>query len=145
MSADIFIYHSVSYDAAKRLLDALLLKARQDGGKPVAVAVVDDRGDLLAFGRLDGTPIRSVAIAINKGYTASRTRQSTSQLASGLLKAGRGADVYTDPRISLFPGGVPLTTSSGTVVGAVGVSGRLPDEDEGLAGQWRDYIDLQED
>ena len=144
MSTGVHSYYSISYDAARKLLAGILNDAAGDGGKPVAVAVVDDRGDLVAFGRLDGTPVRSVTIAINKAYTSSRTRQSTAALAATLARANRGADVYTDPRITLFPGGTPLLTAQGTVVGAIGISGRLPDEDDALASRWNEHISLEE-
>ena len=50
MSDVIHSYSSISYDGAKRILDGILAAAASDGAAPVAVAVVDDRGDLLAFG-----------------------------------------------------------------------------------------------
>jgi uncharacterized protein GlcG (DUF336 family) len=145
MAEGIHYYASLSFEAAYRLLDALLQSAAMDGGKPVAIAVVDDRGDLVAFGRLDGTPVRSVTIAINKAYTACRARQSTADLAATLARAQRGVEVYTDPRFTTFPGGVPLTSPDGTVLGAVGISGRAPEDDEALGSRWRDIITLDTD
>lgn len=134
-------YQTISYAAASQILEGLVTEAGADGGKPVVIAVADDRGDLVGFARMDGAPARSIAIAINKAYTAARTRQSTLELEITLAKAGRTSAVYTDPRVTTFPGGVPITAEDGTVVGAVGVSGRLSEEDDTLAGHWPAYVE----
>jgi glc operon protein GlcG len=133
-------YRAISYEAAARVVEGLVTEAGADGGRPVVIAVADDRGDLMAFARMDGAPARSVAIAINKAYTSARTRQSTLDLEINLSTAGRTPLVYTDPHITTFPGGVPITDEEGTVIGGVGVSGRLPDEDDTLAANWEAFL-----
>lgn len=55
---------------SQECVEIILQSAIGDGGKPVAVAVVDDYGDLIAFGRMDGASPRAVTGAINKAYTA---------------------------------------------------------------------------
>lgn len=118
---------------AERVIDVIIRTAATDGGKPVVVAVTDDRGDLVSFKRMDGAPLRSISIAINKAYTAARTGQHTVELAEMLLRASRDVRVYTDDRFTLFPGGVVLKAADAAVIGAVGVSGRLPDDDHKLS------------
>ena len=48
-----------------------------------------------------------------------------------------GSPIYgiegTDSRLVLFAGGIPLETSSGEVIGAIGVSGGPVDLDESVA------------
>ncbi len=124
---------SVDLAEAQRIIDRGLRAARDDGGTPIVVAVADAHGDLVAFARMDGAPVRSVRIAINKAYTAARVASTTQDLARQLRDAGRDMLVYTDPAFTAFPGGTPVRLRDGTLVGAVGISGRKPEEDQLLA------------
>src|SRR5689334_20988309 len=67
--ADVVKKHSISSELAQKMVDAAMAKARELG---VAenVAIVDDGGNLKAFGRMDGAPILSIQMAQNKAYTA---------------------------------------------------------------------------
>jgi len=118
---------------ARRIVDRGLQLAASDGGKPVVIAVTDHGGDLVAFARMDGAPLRSVRIAINKAYTAARVLASTQELAARLREGGRDVLVYGDPAFTLFPGGAPVRAGAETVVGAVGISGRSAEDDQALA------------
>ena len=120
---------------ARRIVDDGLSRAAADGGQPVVIAVTDPQGDLVAFGRMDGAPVRSVRIAINKAYTAARVLATTTELARRLREAGRDVLVYGDPAFTLFPGGTPVRTAQGQLIGAVGVSGRSAEDDQALADQ----------
>ncbi|HYM51152.1 MAG TPA: heme-binding protein [Candidatus Limnocylindrales bacterium] len=123
---------SIDQAEAHRLLDRGLELARSDGGKPVVIALTDHAGDLMAFSRMDGAPVRSIRLAINKAYTAARVLATTQDLAARLREAGRDVLVYTDPAFTLFPGGTPVW-HGGPVIGAVGISGRSAEDDQGLA------------
>src|SRR5258705_2884552 len=61
--------HSISSELAQKMVDEAMAKARQLG---VAenVAMLDDGGNLKAFGRMDGAPILCIEMAQNKAYTA---------------------------------------------------------------------------
>jgi len=124
---------SIDLSEAQAIIQKGLAVAREDGGKPVVIAVTDAGGELVAFARMDGAPLRSIRLAINKGYTAARTLTSTQELARQLREAGRDVHVYTDPSFSLFPGGAVIRLGDGTIIGAVGISGRTPEEDQSLA------------
>src|SRR5207244_11764930 len=67
--ANVVKKHSISYELAQKMVDEALAKARQLG---VAenVAILDDGGNLKAFGRMDGAPILCIEMSQNKGYTA---------------------------------------------------------------------------
>jgi len=123
---------TIDLNEARHIVDEGIRIASTDGGKPVVVAVSDHNGDLVAFSRMDGAPVRSVTIATNKAYTAARTASSTTTLAKRLKDEGRDVLVYGDPRFSLFPGGTPVRHGE-TVIGAVGISGRSAEEDQQLA------------
>lgn len=123
---------TIDLQEARRIVDQGLELAAADGGQPVVIAVTDHGGELVAFARMDGAPLRSVRLAINKAYTAARTLTTTHELARRLSDAGRDVLVYGDLAFTLFPGGAPVR-SQGAVTGAVGISGRSADEDQILA------------
>jgi len=57
--------NQLSLDDARRILDAALDKAVEIG-QPMNVAVVDDGGHLLAFGRQDGAILGSIDIVLGE-------------------------------------------------------------------------------
>jgi uncharacterized protein GlcG (DUF336 family) len=61
--------HSISYELAQKMVDKALAKARKLGVTE-NVAILDDGGNLKAFGRMDGAPILCIEMAQNKAYTA---------------------------------------------------------------------------
>ena len=60
---------SISYELARKMVDAAVAEARELGVRE-NVAIIDDGGNLTAFGRMDGAPILSTEIAQNKAFTA---------------------------------------------------------------------------
>ena len=67
--ADVVKKHSISSELAQKMVEEAVAKAGKIG---VAenVAILDDGGNLKAFGRMDGAPILCIEIAQNKAYTA---------------------------------------------------------------------------
>src|SRR5207244_10430639 len=61
--------HSISSELAQKMVDEAMAKARELGVSE-NVAILDDGGNLKAFGRMDGAPILCIEMAQNKGYTA---------------------------------------------------------------------------
>ena len=61
--------HSISSELARKMVDEALAKAKKIGVSE-NVAILDDGGNLKAFGRMDGAPILCIEIAQNKAYTA---------------------------------------------------------------------------
>jgi glc operon protein GlcG len=113
-------------EGAMTILRGALDKA-QSLGLPASVAVVDDGGYLLAFGRSEEAELYSVAISQAKARSAALTRfPSGKKSPSGTerddhhaiaitLAAGPGSFVT-------IPGGFPIMVN-GRCVGAVGASG----------------------
>ncbi len=99
-------------------------------GKPAVIAVADAYGELIAFLRMDGAPLPSVRIAMNKAYTAARQQQPTRDVGNRVRDAEEGHDIayYGDPRFVGWGGGLPVLVK-GQVVGAVAVSG-LPEKED---------------
>jgi ferredoxin len=96
----------------------------------VSVAVVDEDGRLIAFGRMDRARPMSVDIAINKAYTAATFQMPTNEL-SGMAGQSwfQSLIVSTQGRIMAVAGGLPVLDSP-HVVGAVGVSGGTAEQDQ---------------
>src|SRR5690348_1601169 len=67
--ANVVKKHSISYELAQKMVDAAVAKARELGVSE-NVAILDDGGNLKAFGRMDGAPIPTTEMAQNKAYTA---------------------------------------------------------------------------
>jgi uncharacterized protein GlcG (DUF336 family) len=124
---------TVGYAQARAALDRVLERTAQDGGKPVAVAVVDERGDLVAFARQDGVSHRALRMALDKAYTAALQESSTKDFADHLTRSSRTVGAFGDPRYVALAGGVPIPGEGSRPLGAVGVSGRAAEEDHALA------------
>jgi glc operon protein GlcG len=124
---------TVDYSEAKRAVDLIVEKVLQMQ-KAVAVAVADSHGDLICFARMDGAPVSSINIAMNKAWTAARERKPTQEIGDKVKHPERGHDIayYGDAKYVGWGGGVPVT-KNGVVVGAVAVSGLSSNEDSVLA------------
>jgi glc operon protein GlcG len=124
---------TIDYAEAKRAIDLIVQKATEMK-KAVAVAVADGHGELIAFARMDGVPLPSVVISMNKAWTAARTGKPTQEIGEKVKDPERGHDIsyYGDPRFVGWGGGVPVF-KNGEVTGAVGVSGLSSKEDAALA------------
>ena len=119
--ANVVTKHSIASELAQKMVDEAMAKARQLG---VAenVAILDDGGNLKAFGRMDGAQILCIEMAQNKAYTAlfGVSTQDFFNFIQGdpSLLAG----IPTLARVAAWGGGFPIKVD-GEVVGAIGLSG----------------------
>jgi hypothetical protein len=60
---------SISYELARKMVDAAVAKARELGVSE-NVAIIDEGGNLKAFSRMDGASMPTIEIAQKKAYTA---------------------------------------------------------------------------
>jgi glc operon protein GlcG len=125
--------HTIDRSEAKRAVDLILEKASQMQ-KAAAIAVADSHGDLICFTRMDGVPVSSIRIAMNKAWTAARERKPTREIGEKVKHPEKGHDIayYGDPQYVGWGGGIPVW-KNGEVVGAVAVSGLSSNEDIVLA------------
>ena len=119
----------IGMDAARTMMAAAEAEAARNGW-PVAIAIVDASGELVAFHKLDGTQSASIDIAIGKARTAARLRRPTKALEDAIA-SGRMALAAVDG-ITPLEGGVPITVD-GQVIGAMGVSGVTSQQDAQVA------------
>jgi uncharacterized protein GlcG (DUF336 family) len=115
--------------AAKAIAEAAEAEA-QRRGSAVVIAVVDDGGTLLVLHRLDDTQVASVEVGIAKARTAAIFRRP-SKVFEDQVKNGRVAALGL-PGAAPLQGGIPIV-HRGKVIGAIGVSGNTPQEDEDIA------------
>ena len=118
---------------ARRVIAAAEKKA-DEIGQPMNIAVADEGGNLVAHVRMDNAWLGSIDIAINKAYTARAFDLSTKDLAANSQSGDQFFGIHTSNggRIMIFAGGIPLT-KDGRVVGAVGVSGGMGEQDQAVA------------
>jgi uncharacterized protein GlcG (DUF336 family) len=117
----------VNLEQAKKALGAALAEAKKNNW-PVAVAVVDNHGFLVAFEKLDNTQTASVQIAIDKASSSATYRRPTKAFQDALAGGGAGLRVLNLRGASMVEGGVPIVVD-GKIIGAVGVSGVAADQD----------------
>ena len=114
---------------ARSIADAAEAEAQRRGAT-VVIVVVDDGGHLLVLHRLDDTQVASVEVGVAKARTAAIVRRP-SKVFEDQVKAGRIAALAL-PGAAALQGGIPIV-HHGRVVGAIGVSGNTPREDEDIA------------
>lgn len=126
---------------AQTVLDAVMAKADSMGVK-LSVAVVDARGDLVAFVRMDGARYFTANVARGKAMVS-----ATFGAPSKQLQESAGAPIFeqisewTGGGFVYYEGAVPLLRD-GEVVGAVGASGASGEEDEAAAQAGADALQL---
>jgi glc operon protein GlcG len=125
--------HTIDYSEALGAIDLVVEEASQMQ-KTVVVAVADSHGDLVAFARMDGAPISSIRVAMNKAWTAARERKPTKDIGDKVKHPEKGHDIayFGDPNYVGWGGGIPVW-KNGEVIGAVAVSGLSSNEDIALA------------
>jgi glc operon protein GlcG len=120
---------ALTLEGAKRIAAAAEQKARAVGAR-VVIAVVDEGGSLLLLERLDDTQVASVNVGIDKARTAAIYRRP-SKVLEEQVKNGRMSALALHGAVAL-QGGVPIVVE-GKVIGAIGVSGETPGQDEDIA------------
>ena len=126
------------YERTKQLM--LAVDELAGPGKPVCVAISGSDLALLALIRQPGARVHIEHMAIGKAYTCARMGCSTEALHQRLLREQRTLDYFMDPGMTAMQGGVPLLDGEGALLAGIGVSGRLPEEDEAIALNIREFL-----
>jgi glc operon protein GlcG len=134
---------TLDYADARRAIEAIHAEAFKRG-KAGVIAVCDAHGDLIALARMDKAPLSSIAIAINKAYSAARERKPSKEIGNAARNPAKGFDIgyFGDPKFTGWGGGVPIS-KDGSVVGAIAVSGLPETEDIELANMGATLISSQ--
>ena len=116
---------------AKTIIDGAVNKANELG-VPMCIAVVDESGSLIAFERMDGGKIHSITISQDKAFTAASARKGTHIFNQACIPGHEnnlfGIHTALGGRMCIVGGGLPISFD-GQVVGGIGVSSGLPEQD----------------
>ncbi len=127
------VHTSLTLDLAAAIVDAAIVARKREGLLPLAVAVLDAGGNLVAFKREDGSGVMRFDIAFGKAHGALgmgmssrliRDRLAQRPAFQSALAAASGG------RFIPVPGGVLILDAQGLAIGAVGISGDASDKDE---------------
>ena len=119
----------ITMERAQGLIQAAVAEANKRGWQK-NFAVVDPNGNLIAFGRMDGAQLASIAISQHKARTAARYRRPTVAFENAVQKFGFNYILTLDDVIA-SRGGIPLV-EGGKIIGAIGCSGGTGSQDEAI-------------
>jgi glc operon protein GlcG len=117
----------IDLEQARKAIAAAQTEAKKNSW-PVAIAVVDQHGLLVAFEKMDNTQTGSVQIAIDKAASAAMYRRSTKVFQDAVAGGGAGLRALNLRGASTVEGGLPISID-GKIIGAIGVSGVTADQD----------------
>jgi glc operon protein GlcG len=100
----------------------------QNRGWALNVAVVDSGANLVAFARMDGAQLGSIAISEHKARAAVKFRRPTKAFEEGIQQKDYKYQLSLDDIIA-SRGGIPLI-EDGKLIGAIGCSGGSGSQDE---------------
>lgn len=127
------VHSSLTLAQAERIVEGALQARRDQALLPLAVAVLDAGGHLVAFKREDGCGVLRFDIAVGKAAAALGMGMSTRLIRDRLADrpAFQGAlAAAAAGRFIPVPGGVLVLDAARRAIGAVGISGDTSDKDE---------------
>jgi glc operon protein GlcG len=124
---------TIGLDEAQRGVTAALDEAARRGLR-IAIAVADDRGDLVAYAAQDAVIRISRNLCIQKAYTSAIGRRSSRSYAALMRERAQiPVELLLGPRATSSTGGIAIKKGE-EPIGGVGVSGASsPEEDEELS------------
>jgi len=117
----------ISLDRAASVIAAAVAEAKKHDWK-LNVAVVDSGANLVAFQRMDGAQLASIAISQHKARAAASFRRETRVMEDGVQLKQNYSILTLDGAIATR-GGIPLV-EKGKLIGAIGCSGGTGSQDE---------------
>ena len=126
----------ITLEQASDVIEGALQYARSKSLPPMTVAVLDSGGHLVAFKKEDGSSLLRETIARAKAWGALGMGVGSRSLAPRAAQHPAffaALTAMSEGNIVPVPGGVLVRCAEGRLVGAVGVSGDVPDNDEACA------------
>ncbi|MEM6374270.1 MAG: heme-binding protein [Pseudomonadota bacterium] len=123
-------------DQSRTMIAATLEQGHEMGLKPLSVVVLDAGGNVQAFEREDGAAPGRFAIAHGKAYgavmlgMAGSAQMARAEAQAYFMTAVNGV---FGGQVVPVPGGVLIRDASGTIIGALGVTGDTSDNDAAAA------------
>ena len=137
----------LTLDTANQIIHAALAKAREMNLPPVGCAVLDAGGHLKAFQAEDGLAFARVHVCHAKAWGSLGVGVDSDKIAERYVSGGpnpgfiNALNAMTGGKVVPLAGGVLIHNADGEIVGAAGVSGAKPEEDEACARAGVDAID----
>jgi len=127
-------YKSLGLEEARMIIDAAIKECANTEGLPIAVAVTDRHSLPLSLARMDGTFSLAARMCLTKCYSAMEVLRDTAIARKDFDSRNERLKSYefSSTVFTTIPGGILIKTKDGNIVGAVGVSGRTPQGDEGI-------------
>jgi len=125
---------AIKYDDAKKIIDVGLSKAKEMG-LIVSIAVVNEEGHVISLARMDGAGFLSPDIALGKAGAAAAFKRPTAEIqtvAESRQAFFSGISTLAHGRFLAGMGGLPILKDK-QLLGAVGVSGAKPEQDQEIA------------
>jgi uncharacterized protein GlcG (DUF336 family) len=124
---------TITAEKVQAALQAAVKKA-QELKSPSSIAIVDGGRNLLGFVRMEGALLASIEISQAKAYTSRSLNMKTGDVMPLVQPGGPLYGMEHSHRQAwvVFAGGVPIS-KGGDVIGAVGVAGGMPPDDEAIA------------
>ena len=129
---------NVNLETARKIMTAAGAEAKKQGW-PMAIAIVDNAGQLVAYERMDNTQTASVHVAVEKAVSSATYRRSTKVFQDLVAGGGMGMRILGLPGAVPIEGGLVLM-QDGKLIGAIGVSGMASDQDGVVAKAGADAI-----
>jgi len=126
----------LTYDTSLNIAQEAVKEGSKIGLNPLAVVVLDDRASLRICLNQDGTSIHRHRVAHGKANAALSLGMGSRSLGSRAEEQAYFVDAVGRMMGGDFipvPGGVLIRNSDGAILGAVGISGDISDNDEAVA------------
>ncbi len=121
---------------AEAMIDAIFEAALEKQWKPMAVAVTNQGGSVIAFKKQDDSSMLRFEMAFGKCYGALALGRSTSLVRLRAEQRPLFMDYLfraSEGKIFAEDGGMLVRNKEGLLLGAIGVTGERPERDEELA------------
>src|SRR5512136_1271748 len=127
---------SLTLQVSNLIADKSLEKGRELGFAPLTVAVLDAGGHIKVVKREDGSSLLRSDIAMGKAWGVLGMGFGGRELARRAAKMPTFFNALSDlsgGKMVPVPGGVLVRSSSGEIIGSIGISGDTSDNDETCA------------
>lgn len=112
----------LTMEQVQAAMKAMMEKAMEKPGEPVAMAIVDAAGNLEAYAKMDNLRIFSRRHAQRKAYTSAVMGADSVAHAERLHSQGRNIADLGDPMMTHGTGGLVIM-KDGVILGGIGVGG----------------------
>ena len=124
---------NITLEQAEKMISAAKKKATSIDAK-MNIAVVDAGANVVAAVRMDGAWLGSFDIATKKAKTARYFDMNSGSIGELSQPGGSLYNIeHSNNGLITFPGGVPVKNGKGEIIGAIGVSGSVVENDHAVA------------